>query len=174
MFYTSLPSGWLQINRADKVREILVGLRAVDPGARRVYPEQTGLDTAKADDNNNFLLGGAGPMLAGIKKFAYFQAHIDMARIACRLERYRLAHGTYPESLDALVPAYGAGLPHDVVSGQPYIYRLEKDGNYLLYSVGWNQKDDHGDATGPEFPGTPHFTDSALDWLWNNHLTPKK
>ena len=38
------------------------------------------------------------------EKTAYTQAAADTAAIACALERYRLANGHYPESLDSLVP----------------------------------------------------------------------
>jgi len=87
---------------------------------------------------------------------------VDEARIACRLERYRLAHGNYPYTLDALVPAYGAELPRDIMNGQAYIYKLKPDQTYILYSVGWNQKDDQGDA------GKYRSSDSP-DWIWTNY-----
>ena len=102
--------------------------------------------------------------------YAHSQAQVDLARIACRLERYRLAHGSFPATLDALVPTYGAALPRDIISDQPYIYRLDKDGSYLLYSVAWNRKDDHGDIS---WPGSAHATNSSeesLDWVWPNHV----
>jgi hypothetical protein len=177
MFYTYVPNGWIQINRSDKVRNILVGLRGVDPAERRVYPELTGIDSYKPDDSSiGSFLGDAGSMLEAIKKFAYFQAEVDMARIACRLERYRLAHGSFPATLEALVPTYGADLPHDVMSGKPYLYRFDKDGNYALYSVGWNQKDDGGDISVPSPGGSAasYPTDSSLDWVWTNHVIKKK
>jgi hypothetical protein len=41
-----------------------------------------------------------------VKKFAYAQSSVDLARVAIALERYRLAHGEYPESLDALAPQF--------------------------------------------------------------------
>ena len=41
-----------------------------------------------------------------VRKFAYGQASVDLARVAIALERYRLAHGEYPESLDALAPQF--------------------------------------------------------------------
>ncbi len=114
-------------------------------------------------------------MLHAVRKFAYSQAQIDMARIACRLERYRLAHGRFPATLDALVPVHGTELPHDVITGLPYIYRLDKDGNYTLYSVGWNQKDDGGDITGGSGSGTVSYpSDQSNDWLWPNHPNKKK
>ena len=48
---------------------------------------------------------------------------MDLARVAIALERYRLAHGAYPESLDVLAPQFIAQLPHDIINGQPLHYR---------------------------------------------------
>ena len=62
------------------------------------------------------------------------------------LERCRLARGAFPESLDALAPQFIAKVPHDVIGGQPLKYRREADGSFVLYSVGWNEKDDGGVA----------------------------
>ena len=64
--------------------------------------------------------------------------------MAIALERYRLAHGEYPESLDVLAPQFMAKLPHDIINGQPLHYRRTSDGQFVLYSVGWNETDDGG------------------------------
>ncbi len=79
-----------------------------------------------------------------VKKLAFAQAIIDLARVACALERYRLAHGEYPQTLDALTPQFIAEVPHDIINGQPLHYRLRPDGQFILYSVGWNETDDGG------------------------------
>jgi hypothetical protein len=175
LFYQSVPNGWLQLNRADSVRRILDGTRSIDPAARRVHPEQVEAAVPVPENESlSFLTLTVGPMLNGVRKFAYFQVQIDMTRIACRLERYRLAHGSFPATLDTLIPAYGAALPHDVMTGQPYIYRLDKDGTYTLYSAGWNQKDDHGDISTPGATYAPTPMDTSLDWVWTNHVIKKK
>jgi hypothetical protein len=69
---------------------------------------------------------------------------VNLARTACALERYRLAHGKYPQTLDSLAPQFIAKLPHDPIGGQPLHYRTTDDGQFILYSVGWNEKDDGG------------------------------
>ena len=78
------------------------------------------------------------------QKAAFAQSEVDMAMLACALERYRLAEGQYPEELNALVPRFVAVLPHDIINGQPLKYRLTNNGRFILYSVGWNEKDDGG------------------------------
>lgn len=77
-------------------------------------------------------------------KAARAQAEVDLAFVACGLERYRLAEGHYPEKLDELVPRFAASLPHDIINGEPLHYRRTDDGRFILYSVGWNEKDDGG------------------------------
>lgn len=100
---------------------------------------------------------------SAMRKFAIIQTTVDMTRIACALERYRLAHGEYPESLDKLAPQFTPKLPHDIINGQPLHYRRTDDGKFILYSVGWNEKDDGG---------TPGLTRSGSvdvqngDWVW--------
>ena len=85
------------------------------------------------------------------------QTLANEAYIACGLERYRLANGQYPETLDALVPAVRGEAPHDVIGGQPLKYHLTADGRFALYSVGWNEKDDGG---------VPGKTPTEGDWVW--------
>jgi hypothetical protein len=75
---------------------------------------------------------------------AFNQTLANQAQIACALERYHLAHGEYPETLDALAPQFIETIPHDIIGGQPLHYRRTEDGKFLLYSVGWNETDDSG------------------------------
>jgi hypothetical protein len=105
------------------------------------------------------------------RKFAYAQASVDLARTAIALERYRLAHGEYPESLDALVPQFIAKLPHDVINSQPLHYRRDPpspgsgaaSGQFVLYSVGWNETDGGGEV-GFKKDGSVDI--STGDWVW--------
>ncbi len=175
LFYMYVPNGWLQQNRANSVLRILDGTRSIDSGARRVYPERVYRATPRSENESlSFLTLTVGPMLNAVRKFAYQQAQIDMARIACRLERYRLAHGNYPATLNELLPAYATDLPQDIINGQPYIYRLDKDGTYLLYSVGWNQVDDHGDYGTSAYGPSLYSSSDSPDWVWINHPLPKR
>lgn len=96
-------------------------------------------------------------------KFAYAQGSVDLARTAIALERYRLARGAVPESLDALTPQCIAKVPHDAISGQALKYRRESDGLFLLYSVGWNETDDGGVA-GLNQDGS--VDTRSGDWVW--------
>jgi hypothetical protein len=105
-----------------------------------------------------FLAAIAMPnFVKALQTMARNQTLVNEAFIACGLERYRLAHGQYPETLDALVPQFAAKLPHDIVGGEPLKYRRTAEGRFVLYSVGWNGKDDGGIAGKAVEEG---------DWLW--------
>jgi len=78
------------------------------------------------------------------QSFASAQAATDLARVACALERHWLAHGAYPDALNALSPAFLRELPRDVISGRPLVYRHGEGERFVLYSVGWNETDDSG------------------------------
>ena len=43
-----------------------------------------------------------------------------------------------------LAPQFIKQLPPDIINGQPLHYRRLPDGKFLLYSAGWNEKDDGG------------------------------
>ena len=71
--------------------------------------------------------------------------------------------GQFPETLDALAPQFMAKLPHDVIAGQPLHYRRTTDGQFTLYAVGWNQKDDHGTLV---LDKDGKVDQEQGDWVW--------
>jgi hypothetical protein len=70
-------------------------------------------------------------------------ALIRTAIAALAIERYRLDHGTWPESLDQLVPKYLAAVPNDPFIPGPLKLRKLPDGLFV-YSVGFDGHDDGG------------------------------
>lgn len=97
---------------------------------------------------------------------AHNQTIANEAQIVCALERYRLAHGEYPATLDALSPQFIEKVPHDLIGGNPLIYRQTPDGKFLLYSIGWNEKDDGGQQPPPSQNSGDDYTKG--DWVWKN------
>jgi hypothetical protein len=97
------------------------------------------------------------------QRFAFAQAAVNLARTACALERYRLAHGEYPATLEVLAPQFIAKLPCDPIDGEPLRYRLTDQGEFILYSIGWNEKDDGG--TVKLTSGGAVDLDNG-DWVW--------
>jgi len=105
------------------------------------------------------------PALAGAApKFAISQTTVDLARVGIAIERFRLANGDFPKSLDSLAPRFIDAVPQDVVNGQPLHYRRTADDRYLLYSVGWNQTDDGGEAALTSSGNTINREEG--DWVW--------
>ena len=94
---------------------------------------------------------------------AHNQTLVNEAQIACALERYRLVHGDYPETLDALKPQFIVQVPHDIINSQPLHYRRTNDGQFVLYSVGWNETDDGGQVA---FTKSGSVDRENGDWVW--------
>jgi hypothetical protein len=74
-----------------------------------------------------------------------------------------LAHGEFPESLDALAPQFIAQVPRDVIGGQLLHYRRTDDGKFVLYSVGWNEIDDGGKIF---FTKSGSVDRERGEWVW--------
>ncbi|MFO0849702.1 MAG: hypothetical protein U0871_14295 [Gemmataceae bacterium] len=63
------------------------------------------------------------------------QANLRTAAIAVACERFRQAHGRWPDTLTELVPAYLTAVPTDPYDGQPLRLRRTADG-LMVYAVG--------------------------------------
>jgi len=88
------------------------------------------------------------------------QTAANEAALACALERFRLAKGSFPETLESLEPQFISQVPNDVVTGDPYKYSRSRSDAFVLYSVGWNKRDDDG------LPGKTLFDINQGDWVW--------
>lgn len=72
------------------------------------------------------------------------QARLAITRVAFGLELFRLEHGQYPESLDALSPTILKTVPPDPFTGKPLIFRRDEATGFIVYSLGDNRTDDGG------------------------------
>jgi hypothetical protein len=185
-----LPSGWFcqnQVTFARIYQERI--LPVVDIHHQRVYPDRAAntatilrqeLRRGLVPNPYRFIAGQffladnhprsesqetePGLILAE-RKLAAGQTQINEARIAWALERYRRANGRFPETLDALSPKFLAKIPPDLITGEPLKYRRTEDGQFILYSVGWNQQDDGGTVVMAQGKKTTvDFTQG--DWVW--------
>jgi len=141
---------------------------AVDAAAHRVYPEKCDTNALAAALGRHTPYNMFARMLfPAFQKtavnFAATQTSFDQAVVACALERYRLANEKYPETLNALIPKFMDKLPNDVINGQPLHYKLANDGSFVLYSVGWNGKDDDGVVARKK--GSVVDSEQG-DWVW--------
>lgn len=105
-------------------------------------------------------------------KFAGFETLRRLTFTAVALHRHRLKHGKFPASLGALVPEFLAEVPRDFMDGQPLRYQLQPDGQFRLWSVGEDFKDDAGDATtvGAQ-SNNPFDWLKGRDWVWPQPAT---
>jgi hypothetical protein len=178
LLLVAAPSGWFcleQLNNSRVFDQCLLPL--IDLKKRQISPDTV----AKAEATITKITEGtpvsrvlqhqffSSLLLPASSKFslktAFAQSAADTAAVSCALERYRLAHGQFPGSLDNLVPDFIAALPHDLINGKPLAYRLEADGKYSLYSVGWNERDDGGLV---EHNRSGEVDQKEGDWVWTN------
>jgi hypothetical protein len=179
LFGLIVPSGWYYQEQLNYCRLYQMQLEGTfDPTKKRVSPSRiesgthefereiyergTAVSKLSAIFIDHYLI--AAIMLPALNrippKSATAQVAADQAALACALERYRLANGQFPEKLESLVPQFISQLPNDVLTGAPYRYRRTAGGQFVLYSVGWNEKDDGG------VPGKTLFDEKQGDWVW--------
>ncbi len=174
-FYLA-PKGWFYQNEITIAQaEQQWNLSMVDATNQIVSPK-TVQNTANAFESSlrhltpfNFFARWLLPALGNFaQKTAYAQNAVNMARVAIELERYRLAHGEFPESLEALAPQFEGKIPHDIINGRPLFYRRTDDRQFVLYSVGWNETDDGG-VVGQAANGK-NADNHRGDWVWQYPL----
>ncbi len=178
--YDLVPRGWIYQNMATVARLESKQLDSFDSGNGTILPgkiENLRNETQKLAGHFSPYTFVAVISLPNITRamqtLAYNQTLANEAQIVCALERYHLAHGEYPETLEALAPQFIEKLPHDIIGGQPsqgsgsasqpLHYRRTNDGKFLLYSVGWNETDDNGQVVLKEGGSVDR---EKGDWVW--------
>lgn len=168
-FRSFMPRGLLYQNQI-AICKLFDGviLQAINDDEHRVYPEKCSESALKTVITRNTPYNLFARMLfpaihKAAQQSSYAQSSLDFAKVACALERFRLAEGRYPDSLQPLVPRFAASLPPDVINGEALKYRLAENGSFVLYSVGWNRRDDDGQVSWKKRGGID--TENA-DWVW--------
>lgn len=168
--YRAMPRGWGYENIKVAVQLYQMDFTVTSRTNQQVFPSvmpkiSAAVDaTLRSPSPFNILSGIAIPNFEkAFETYAYNQTLLNEGQIACALERYKLANGAYPNALDELTPAFIQTRPPDVIGGQPLHYHRTEDGNFLLYSVGWNEKDDGGTIA---HKGKGEDRDQG-DWVWH-------
>src|SRR5262249_1679181 len=111
----AIPSGWFYLEQLNYSKTLQNSLLPVtEPSRRIIRPDEVArvrCDQTSLTSNtpmsllfhHRFFSARLLPDLNGLfEKTAFGQCAADMAVIACALERYRLAHGQFPQALDPL------------------------------------------------------------------------
>ena len=109
--------------------------------AKKPYPHNTQSPPLPWDPLNQLLV----PVYekAGIRFFSC-ETQNNLLLTAFALRAYKMDHGAYPASLQALTPAYLKTIPTDpFTAGKPLRYK-QTGKSYLLFSVGPDGKDNDG------------------------------
>jgi hypothetical protein len=179
-----IPRGWYYLEQVNHCRLYELQLDGVcDPVKKSIAPDRSkanlvALEQALARSRLGKTVGDILhhrliatlflPALGKIPmKAATAQTAVDQAALACALERYRRANGNYPETLATLAPTFGSQPSNDVVTDKPPVYRRASNGQFQLYSIGWDGKDDGGK------PGKLPFDENEGDWLWSYPSGPQ-
>lgn len=163
-WFRLMPLGWWRQNQVTVARMSDAPLRAIDSHDQPEFRSRIDAlpDVTEPPSPYNLF---ANQMLTAYRKIipncARTTQGLRLAATACALERHRLAHAEYPESLAALVPAFLRSVPRDVITGEHLHYRRNADGTFTLYSVGLDGDDDGGVR-----PADPSATDADGDWVW--------
>jgi hypothetical protein len=167
-----IPRGWIYQNMAIIALMEFQNQSAFDLTHNLFFPSvaqsvygETGLIVSQARFSPySFLTTVTFPnFVVATQTFSKKQTLINECLIVCALERYQLAHGKYPETLDMLIPQFIEKIPHDIIGGEPLHYHRTNDGKFLLYSVGWNEMDDGGQVVLTKDGSVDR---EKGDWVW--------
>ena len=83
-----------------------------------------------------------------------WQTNLLLAKVAINVEKFQRDRGRLPQSLSELVPEYLKTIPVDYYGqNKPLLYKVRENGEWLVYSVFTNGKDDGGVAFEEEQEG---------------------
>jgi hypothetical protein len=96
-----------------------------------------------------------------------YEAALGATAILIAAERHRRKSGDWPASIAAIDPVFLPNPLLDPYTGQAY--RMERhDGQFLIYSVGENLKDDHGAVSDPKrYPRKKDDPDDVGTRAWD-------
>ena len=162
------PAGWFYQSKVRSNHFFDEIFARIDAGQRRYFGERpipsSANDIRSLPQKTYYMifayLAPALEHMAVGNRYVQTASVTDLARLACALERCRLARGAFPQALTELTPDFLATLPAEIVSGKPYHYRRTEDGSFVLYSVGLDLRDDGG------IINLKKPSKGQADWVW--------
>ncbi|MHC4528039.1 MAG: hypothetical protein ACYS29_09195 [Planctomycetota bacterium] len=131
--------------KGNELYDRLIEISKATPYEKRLHDYPDSEDLVLAMPEYRYFVLRSVPAFDNLQRYAYQCKALHEATLTVlALQRYRLENNEYPEKLDELITAgYLEQLPMDPYSDGPLVY-ARKGGNFLLYSVGPNFKDDGG------------------------------
>jgi len=128
-----------------------IGETAINSSAAARHEALDRLDAALAELNASWVSRARNVYLTSllpvypkvVRSVELSQSKRGAAIAALAMRRYRRERGSFPQSLEALMPEYIPAMPVDPVDGNTMRYRLGPDGP-VLYSLGADGDDDGG------------------------------
>jgi hypothetical protein len=158
------PSGWYYRSKVRANRFADEVAARIDLGQRRYFGARPLLSSRRNLDNwrDRIIYRFFARTPSSFEKVQtdgiFVATRTDLTRLACAVERYRLAHGACPAELSAVVPEFLPALPAQIVNGEPYAYGLDQQGGFFLYAASI-------DLDGAPFPPQPDSWEKA-DSSW--------
>jgi hypothetical protein len=175
LYFVLAPRGWLYASTAETSRA-LGQLEDLDPrlipGLVDRWTESVRNPSWRFTLHNAFINQGLsfGFARGAVKTYAR-EVDRRLSVTACALERYRLRHGGYPETLDVLAPEFLTSIPLDPILGQPLRYTREAPDRFRLWSVGEDGVNDGGLRL-KRPTDTPEAEAGDWVWAWPEAATP--
>jgi len=139
LMWLSHPTGWYYQDQVYLYR-LYERAMAARPGLATTSPPPAGKAEHLERPEDPWLAVFLDPRLRemyGRARTLDYATALEEARLACALERYRLAHGEYPATLAELTPRFNDQRPRTAASPRPLLeYRRTTPGQFLLYPAG--------------------------------------
>jgi hypothetical protein len=162
------PAGWVNKDKAAYISTIQRYIDAVKQ-PRELPSTLAEIEAARAGSSvwnkiRNPLSHQAMPAtMSAAKRIAATQTILRSLSTACAVERYRMAHGRLPATLEDLVPAFLPSIPTDPLTGKPLCYKPSESSSYLIYGTGWDQTDNAGSSV-TALTGLSSRFENQADW----------
>jgi hypothetical protein len=176
-----IPNGWYEGNTATIAEWYLdyyiKPLR--EGGFGEMLSRQRQLWTIISNEQRRPIYDRVGDVMAGMAlstvqgvtyRVIYAQSQVNEAIAACALERYRLEHGNYPDTLQAANHPGEGSIPLDFITGKPMGYRRTSNGRYILWCVSLSGIDHGGKRmlSATNLPASKLASpDYTGDWVWD-------
>ena len=162
------PAGWVNEDKAAYIGTIQRYIDAVKQ-PRELPSTLAEIEAARAGSSvwnkirNPLSYQTIPAIMSAAKRIAATQTILRSLATACAVERYRMARGRLPATLEDLVPVFLPSIPTDPLTGKPLCYKPSENSSYLIYGTGWDQTDNSGSSV-TAITGLSSKTMDQADW----------